>query len=311
MMEMTTHLMGVINASFHALQNVKICTFGKCQMCNSGYYYFNIRYSHNYDNLLTQQFFQIEQNQQPNYFVEIDVLVCGIGKIQQAEECNNGNNFPKDGCYIVIYNPFQLYRNASLILACNVVQNMNQQTLVITQYKNQVITQYKNQFNLQVLTLLIFNVIIFVILRGQESNIIINYLNLGVQKMYFFLKMQFIQAKPKSIAINVKIVLRFNIFNVWSPIACFLLMVGHLPIVYTQGQLNSFCFQNNAIKIQIIVWIVILSVQKIVNCYKNPQECLVCTLHYIMINYECQLHQGCKKCSNSIFYDIITVQMEK
>ncbi|CAD8203431.1 unnamed protein product [Paramecium octaurelia] len=90
---------GCHQCKFSCPLNCQNCTFGKCQTCNSGYYYSNGICNRNYDNLLILSLSYVDYNQQPNYFVEIDVAVCGDGKIQEDEECDDGNNFSNDGCY--------------------------------------------------------------------------------------------------------------------------------------------------------------------------------------------------------------------
>ncbi|CAD8130566.1 unnamed protein product [Paramecium sonneborni] len=77
------------------------CLFGKCQACASGYYYSNGICIINYYNFLIDNLNEVHVDFKDllDYQQEIDVAVCGDGQVQQNEECDDGNNFPNDGCY--------------------------------------------------------------------------------------------------------------------------------------------------------------------------------------------------------------------
>ncbi|CAD8169247.1 unnamed protein product [Paramecium pentaurelia] len=86
---------GCHQCQFSCPLNCQNCIFGQCQVCNSGYYYSNRICYQIYENLLIQPITQVEFN----YLVQTDIAQCGDGKVQQDEECDDGNNFPHDGCY--------------------------------------------------------------------------------------------------------------------------------------------------------------------------------------------------------------------
>ncbi|CAD8127283.1 unnamed protein product [Paramecium sonneborni] len=73
------------------------CLFGKCQTCTSDYQYLNGICIQNYYNLPIDSLneVQLHINQLSNY----QLPICGDAKVQQNEQCDDGNNFPNDGCY--------------------------------------------------------------------------------------------------------------------------------------------------------------------------------------------------------------------
>ncbi|CAK59954.1 unnamed protein product (macronuclear) [Paramecium tetraurelia] len=342
---------GCHQCNFSCPLNCQNCIFGKCQTCNSGYYYSNGICNSNYDNLLTLSISQVDQNQQPNYLVEIDVAVCGDGKVQQDEECDDGNNFSNDGCYNCyfqcisscqkcIFNKcLQCSPTYELIngkcyekqtqfrsVSCNRLDSLASDNLIqeLSQFTccDTADTQYYNicdlersriKYNDQIIDLRCpFNCEICQL--GQCKQCLAN---------YFLLKNQCISQITKGVLVEDGIHIGQTEIGCYKckdscQVQCLqcidsycLLCIDGWSLV--NGICKYICGDN-----QIAIWSVEQCDTNLDYCMDcqfvcsencsyciNFQDCLVCTLPYILVNQECQLPciTGCKQCSNGICYD--------
>ncbi|CAD8212380.1 unnamed protein product [Paramecium pentaurelia] len=89
---------GCHECQFSCPKNCKNCQFGQCQTCDLGYHYSNGICNRNYEKLPQDQI-QVDYNQRSYFIEETEIVICGDGKVQQDEQCDDGNNISNDGCY--------------------------------------------------------------------------------------------------------------------------------------------------------------------------------------------------------------------